>query len=299
MEYMKRGIFVFIILILNLGVVYAFCGDGIVDDTETCKTCPQDNPCLVDQRCVQGKCINKLLPPILIKEDYGATIIIPTDIGEILNSLLTQPYEFAACLKGRYAEGRYQITKIEFPEISGQSLYAVEHAKCKGFGTIATVHTHLDGSCELSKADIFSFGQKDEPLTGIICGKNDFALYSKKGLTKRMNYIIRDIEDSRLGYFWILFPWVFSILLIVVLLVLAYERERLRNLRRKDLALFMIEKFSSTEKKMVDNLLEKGSVLKQDIKSNIREKLMKEKIIEESGNKIYLKHWFKKALRGL
>ncbi|MFH1591938.1 MAG: hypothetical protein ABIB47_01075 [Candidatus Woesearchaeota archaeon] len=296
---MKRGaIFLFAILLV-ISTAPAFCGDGLVDpdESETCTSCPQDNPCLVDQRCVNNRCINKLIPPLLLKEDPKATIIIPREIAETINSLLNQPHEFAACLEGRYSDGIYQITKIEFPEIAGQGLYAVEHAKCKGLSVIATIHSHLDGNCEMSRADIFNFGQKNEPLAAIICGENDIAFYSKKSFDKRMNYIVREIGDTRLTYFWSLFPWVFSGLLIISLLILFYERERIYNLRKKELAVYLIEKFTSQEKNIINTLVEKGSLKKRKINSSLLLKLTKKDLVEEKNNEIRLRHWFKKALK--
>lgn len=297
---MKRGLIVLIFLLFTLSTVSAFCGDGLIDDLETCSTCPQDNPCLVDQKCIQDQCVSKLLPPLFLKEDPIATIITPREIANTLNILLDQPHEFAACLKGKYADGIYQITKIEFPEISGQSIYAVEHAKCSRFGTIATIHSHLDGNCDMSKGDIFAFGQKDsEPLTAIICGEGDIAFYSKKSFTKRMNYLIRDIEYSRLNYFWALFPWVFSGLLIIILLVLFYERERIHNLRKKEKALYLIETFTQQEKKLINTLVENQQLNKDRLNKQLISKLTKENLIEEKNNEIHLKHWFKKALKRL
>ncbi len=297
---MKRGL-IFLIFIALINLAYAFCGDGVIDpdNTETCKTCPQDNPCFVDKRCIQGKCINKLIPPLLIREDPGATVIIPREIAETLNRFLKQPDEFAACLKGQYADGVYQITTIEFPEMTGQSIYAVEHAKCLGINVIATIHSHLDGSCELSKRDIFSFGHKGEPLTAIICGENDFAFYSKLSFTKRMNYLIRDIEYTRLKYFWSLFPWVFSLLLIIILLVLFFEREHMHKKRKKEKAIEVIEKCTSPEKKIINTLLDEGYIHKGELKKNVFESLIKEDIIERKQNRVILKKWFRKAIKKL
>jgi len=190
-----------------------------------------------------------------------------------------------------------QITEIEFPQISGQSIYAVEHAKCRGFNVVATLHSHLDGSCELSSGDIFSFGQKHEPLTAIVCGKNDFAFYSKLSFTKRMNYLIREIENTRLNYFWSIFPWIFSFLLIIVLLILFYERERLHNARKADKAIELIEKFSQQQKAVVNNLIKMKTLGKKDIKKKILETLTKDGIVEERNKKIVLTKWFKKAIK--
>lgn len=298
---MKRGVIFLLALLAVISTVYAFCGDGLVDSdgSETCKTCPQDNPCFVDQRCIQGQCINKLLPPLFLREDPTATIIIPETISETLHSLFQQPYEFAACLKGKYSDGVYQITDIDLPEISAQGVFAVEHAKCRGFGVIATIHSHLDGNCALSQGDLFSFGQKEEPLSAIMCGENDIAFYSKKSFTNRMNYVVRDVGNTRLNYFWTLFPWVFSILLIIILLVLFYERERLHNLRKKDIALGLIEKFTPSKNKVVNTLLLHEKLPKEKVSSRVLQNLVKNKIVEEKDKEIHLKHWFKKALKKL
>ena len=57
---MKRGL-LFILFLLVIPAIYAFCGDGLVDDEkETCKTCLQDNPCLADEICTEeGLCQQK------------------------------------------------------------------------------------------------------------------------------------------------------------------------------------------------------------------------------------------------
>ena len=102
---MKRGILFLISLIFILPITFAFCGVGLVDPTETCRTCPEDNPCFVDSKCVQDSCISRLVPPLFLKTDPTATIIIPQEIATSLNNKFNEDKEFVSCLKGKYADG--------------------------------------------------------------------------------------------------------------------------------------------------------------------------------------------------
>ncbi len=215
---MKRGLIILAFFFI-LPTVLAFCGDGLVDPNgkENCQTCPEDNPCFVDQECREGICASRLVPPLFLKEDPSASIIISKDITNTLNDLYAKnAYEFVACLKGKYADGIYQIDEIEFPDVIEEGHFSIVHVACPRFGTISTIHSHSINNCKLSDIDIFAFGSKNEPTNSIMCGIDNFAFYSRKDFDKRMNYIIRDIQVKNY-YFWFYFPWLLSIILLVII----------------------------------------------------------------------------------
>lgn len=295
---MKKGVIFLALSILLVPSVLAICGDHIPDGIENCETCPEDNPCLTDETCVNSYCVPKLIPPFFIKEDPSATVILPSKIADDLNELLLQPYEFVACLHGKYSEGVYQVTKMKIPEITAQGLYAVEHTKCSNFGLISSIHSHLDGNCELSKGDIFEFGKRKEPLMSIMCNENKFSFYSKADFQKSMPYTIMSIEP-RTSNIWFIFPWVLSIILVASLIIVIYEREKIIKKRHKETALALVEKFTSGEKRIVDSLLLGGPIISGETAKKIVKKLVKNDILEVDKDQVRLKKWFRKAVKHL
>ena len=296
---MKRGGLILLVFLVILPVSFAFCGDGVIDGDENCAVCPEDALCLPNEKCVESQCIDKIFPPLFLKVDPLATVVVPKEIASVLNSLYAQPNEFAVCLKGRYASGVYHVTEMEFPNIIGQSEFAVQHAKCGGMGLIASVHSHVDGDCDLSEGDIFVMGQRKEPLMGIVCGVNNFAFYPKTTFSNRLDFLIRDIEDSSSDYFWSLFPWVFSILLVVASIGLAIEREVHHHKKNKDLALSYIEGFSPQERKIVDELLDKKVLNPRKIPKAVFNKLERRRILKQDRYGVVLEKWFWKAVKDL
>lgn len=290
---------VFLICILLLPISLAFCGDGKIDNTEDCKTCPEDNPCFIDPTCIDHSCISRIIPPLFIKTDAEATIIIPQDIADSLNNRFNQETEFVSCLKGKYAEKIYQVTKETYPNVLEDSPFHIEHTGCPKFGTIATIHSHLDGSCTPSKEDLVSYGRKKEPLMAIICGENNYAFYSQENINKKLNYIIRTIPKKKNYYTLFYFPWIFSLVLIIILIIVLYEKHRILRKKNKEIALNIMEEFNVSERKIMNILIELGELPRKNIPLSIFTKLNKENVIEVKGTIVKLKEWFRNALKEL
>ena len=295
---MKRG-FLFTLLLFSLPITIAFCGDGKVDDGENCKACPEDNPCFIDSACIDYICVPRIVPPLFLKLNANSTIIIPKEIAESLNTQFKQETEFVSCLEGKYADGIYQITRETQPKIVENSPFHIEHAGCSRFGTIATIHSHLDGSCTPSREDLFSFGKKREPLLAIVCGENNYGFYSQENFNKKMNYLIRNIPERKNRYVLFYVPWIFSILLIVTLVIVLFGRRKALRSKNKELVLNIMEKFNMSERKILNVLIELGELPRKNIPLGIFTKLNKENIIEIKGTRIKIKEWFRDILKGL
>lgn len=295
---MKRGILL-ILLILIFPIVYAFCGDGKIDNTglEGCLTCPEDNPCFIDSKCVDNECIQRLIPPIFLKDDPFATIIIPIHIVESLNEKFEKETEFVSCLRGKYADGVYQISKESQPEVLEESSLHIEHTGCPKIGTMATIHSHKDGNCNPSSADLFSFGRKKEPIMVISCGKDNFAFYSRADPEVRMNYLVRDVPEKENSYFLFYFPWFFSSVLIIVIGIIIYRKHKVIEKKNKEIAINTIGEFTRKERKLLNILIEIGELPRKAISSTLFIKLNKENLIETKGEIVKIKKWFRDALK--
>ena len=296
---MKRGKILILFFLLLLPIAFAFCGDGIVDYSENCGNCPEDNPCFVDDECIENQCIPRIIPPLFIKADPTATIIIPTEIANSLNNKFSQETEFVSCLKGKYADGIYQIREETEPEVLEGSPFHIEHKGCPYIGTIATIHSHLDGNCNPSRADLFSFGRKREPIMAIICGENNFGFYSKADFESRMDYLIRQVPPQENHYIFFFFPWILSIALIIFSVLILYERHRAITKKNREIALNILEEFNKTERKLLNILIEMEQLPRKNIPPSILTKLNQENLIEVRSSIVKLKKWFRDALKGL
>lgn len=298
---MKRGVYLLIVSIFILPITFAFCGDGKVDEDglENCGNCPEDNPCFIDSRCIENTCIPKLIPPLLLKIDPTATIIIPEEIAESINNRFTKETEFVSCLKGKYSDGIYQITKEKQPEIIEDSPFHIEHTGCPKIGTIATIHSHIDGNCVPSSADLFSFGRKKEPIMAIICGENNYGFFSRANPEDKMAYLIREIPEKGNKYLLFFFPWIFSIILLLVLTVFIYQKHKVVAKKNKEIALNMLEEFNRSERKILNILIELGELPRKNIPLSLFTKLNKENLIETRGNVVKMEKWFRDALKGV
>jgi len=296
---MKRGVLILVFLIFLLPSIYAFCGDGLVDPTENCKTCPEDNPCFVDSKCVEDKCIPRIVPPLFLKTDPSATIIIPQHIADSLNTKFKQDIEFVSCLKGKYADGIYQITKEIEPKIIADSPFHIEHAGCPKIGTIATIHSHVTGLCDPSQGDLFSFGRKNEPFMAITCGENNYAFFSRDLPDQRSSYLIRQIPEKENAYFLFLLPWIFSLILIFILAIYIVYKHKVVENNNEEVALHFLEEFNQRERKTLNLLIEYGELPKQNIPHSLLLKLRKRNLVKTKGNLIKLEKWFRNALKKL
>ena len=213
----------FLSILIFATLISAFCGDGLIDPDgkENCATCPRDSPCNANEQCIEGSCEEKFFPPLFIKEDPEATIIISREIADKLNQLFNSKIEFAACLQGKYGNGVYQITKMKMAKAIEQSSFHIRHEACPKLGTISAIHSHPGGDCKLSETDIFAFGSRDEPTNAVVCGRDNFAFYSREDFNKRMNYIIKDIEYKDNLYIIII---TIGLIIIVAGAVIAYDR---------------------------------------------------------------------------
>tara|TARA_Y100000310_G_scaffold339688_1_gene433155 strand:- start:8865 stop:9680 length:816 start_codon:yes stop_codon:yes gene_type:complete len=137
--------------------------------------------------------ISTLSLSLLYNVDPSATIIIEEDVNEKLTRLydLNGNVEFFVCLKGKYDNNRYQIYDVEEIPTTSRSIAAIETRSCSKINHLGTIHSHPNGLCELSKQDIYSFGQRKDILMGVICKKDTFGFFTKKNFERPMFYIIK------------------------------------------------------------------------------------------------------------
>jgi len=264
----------------------AFCGDGLVDPDgkETCYSCPQDSPCPTDKRCDDGSCIATIVPPLFLEKDPSATIIIPRTIANKLNEYYNNEFEFVACLEGKYREGVYQITDTIIPKIVEVSRFHTVHTGCPKYRIAATIHSHPGGECKLSDIDIYTFGKRKDPLSAVICGKDNFAFYSSKNFDLRMNYLIRDVEDRAPTLFIIL---VLLITLFIGLLVIFtnYRINKFMKQYKRKKALHIMKQFTEGERKIVSIFLDIGTIRLKNLPKSVEDKLILYKVVHIKGKK--------------
>ena len=243
--------------------------------------------------------------------DHSATIIIESDINNRLYELYQQSgdVEFVVCIKGNYNNGRYQIYDIEEIPTVSKSVAAIEAQSCSKLNHLGTIHSHPGGVCEPSKQDIYTFGQKNDILMGVICEKDTYGFYTKKNFDMSMFYIIKDVEvkeEFKKGSSPI------SLVIILLSLVSAYLIIRFRDKILDTLKLFKVKKYpnllitmnlmNKTEKIMINRLIKTDGLLKQDLmnklglsKSSFNDallRLQRSNLIvikkEEDGERVYL-----------
>ena len=123
------------------------------------------------------------------------TALIDERVVESLNILYgSHSTEFVACLEGVVKrDGDVLITGITSTKVIDSEEHSVVFITCPG-NTLGSIHSHPSGSCQLSKADAFIFGDQDKAeLTGIICGFNRFAFYTREDISSSLDVKIVDI----------------------------------------------------------------------------------------------------------
>jgi proteasome lid subunit RPN8/RPN11 len=210
--------------------------------------------------------------------DHSATIIIESDVNNRLYELYQESgdVEFVACIKGDYNNGRYQIYDLEEVPTVSKSIAAIEAQDCSKLNNLGTIHSHPDGICEPSKQDIYTFGQKNDLLMGIICKKDNYGFFTKKNFDKSMFYLIKDVgvteefkkESSP-----------FSLIIILLSLLAAYLIMRFKDKILDILKLFKKKKYTNlliimnlmnkTEKIMINRLIKTDGLLKQDLMNKL------------------------------
>lgn len=126
--------------------------------------------------------------------DEFASVIINKDVAEELFKLhaANEPTEFSVCLKGKYAKGRYEVDSLAKTEILDVSRYYVKYSPCPRWRHIGSIHTHYDPEpCNLSSGDIYAFGQKEDVISGLVCGNDTIRIFNRQFLTIPVHSVIR------------------------------------------------------------------------------------------------------------
>lgn len=98
------------------------------------------------------------------------------DMIELFNKRFENEYdEFLYCIEGIYNEND---NGLYFSNIKENNIYYKNERKIihKECNTLASIHSHPNGACYLSDADLNSFSTK---LECIICGKNKINCFDK------------------------------------------------------------------------------------------------------------------------
>ena len=171
---MKRGLII-IAFLLILPTAFAFCGDGLVDDNgkENCQTCPEDNPCFVDQICQEGTCAQRLIPPLFLKEDNILNSVINVIKRKISASKIKKEILSVAIFGSVSAREDHPSSDIDIAVI-------VKNAKAKA----ATEHLFEEIDTKISR----EFGNAISPYLNT---KAEVKAKHEKGLA-----VIKDIIKS-------------------------------------------------------------------------------------------------------
>ena len=128
----------------------------------------------------------------------NAKVLIDNDVAKNVNTILINAsHEFVLCLKGNYGNGIFEVTGFSSPPVMESTNVSVKYGSCWGFNIIGTIHSHLDGKCGLSGVDKFTFGKKGHLLTAVVCGKNEFGIYSQENLENELYYVIKEVKVKR------------------------------------------------------------------------------------------------------
>ncbi|MBI2667928.1 hypothetical protein HYX17_04140 [Candidatus Woesearchaeota archaeon] len=206
--------------------------------------------------------------------DHSAAIIIESDVNNRLYELYQENgnVEFVACLKGKYSNKRYQIYDIEEIKTITKSVAAVESQGCSKINNIGTIHSHPEGLCEPSKQDIYTFGQKNDLIMGIMCSKDKYGFYTKKNFERSMFYIIKDAkikEESKNNFSYFYLSVIIALFAFGLLIIRFKDNilDFLRLLKKKKYPNLIVAMglMNKTEKLIVNKLMKTDGMLKEDL----------------------------------
>jgi len=110
------------------------------------------------------------------------TIIVDTAVDAALSILYNshRTSEFVTCLDGMVKRnGDVVVSGITSTKIIETGRHSVVFVSCPA-KSLGAIHNHPSGSCLLSRADAFSFGdQRNHEITGVICGAGKYSFYTR------------------------------------------------------------------------------------------------------------------------
>lgn len=132
-----------------------------------------------------------------------SSVYLPEEYLSILNARYNSDRsEFIYCFYGEEYQDGFLIESMKETKVFQYNESSILYEPCRRTNDfLGTIHSHPQpedsryvASCDLSKQDIYTFGAEDMPLTGIICGENEIAIYSSEKFNLEDSLTIQVIQ---------------------------------------------------------------------------------------------------------
>lgn len=119
------------------------------------------------------------------KQNQSVNIVkIPNSVLYSINGWYGDVFveEKALCLNGYKTNDVVYVTGYYEPELVKTTQDSVLFVSCRGIMNIGTIHMQSEGTCELSREDVYAFGKTNDLIMGVICGQDQFRFYTPQDL---------------------------------------------------------------------------------------------------------------------
>lgn len=119
-------------------------------------------------------------PLVLEEQTANATVFLAKDSFRALSLLFqSRQDEWVVCLQGDATKEGYFVRGLSSTKIVESTQDRVVFEACPS-SSLGTVHNHPSGSCRMSLADAFNFGESSNKIIGIICGAESLSFWDRR-----------------------------------------------------------------------------------------------------------------------